>query len=69
MRRIMKLGALALGLLIPLGAATAAQAAQPVPFAISEQVNFVTGVFTAHFRMRSGVLGTDCCEQMTSGGG
>ena len=46
MRRIMKLGALALGLLIPLGATAAAQAAEPVPFTISEQVNFVTGVFT-----------------------
>ena len=46
MRRIMKLGVLALGLLVPLGAATAAQAAEPVPFTITEQVNFVTGVFT-----------------------
>ncbi|HWJ53230.1 MAG TPA: hypothetical protein VNT24_07645 [Propionibacteriaceae bacterium] len=46
MRRIMKLGALALGLLVPLGAATAAQAAEPVPFTITEQVNFVTGDFT-----------------------
>jgi hypothetical protein len=46
MRRIMKLGALALGLLIPLGAAASAQAAEPVPFTITEQINFATGVFT-----------------------
>jgi hypothetical protein len=36
MRRIIKLGALALGLLIPLGAAAPAQAAKPVPFTITE---------------------------------
>jgi hypothetical protein len=46
MRRIMKLGALALGLLLPLGAAAAAQAAAPVPFTMTDQVNFNTGVFT-----------------------
>jgi len=46
MRRIMKLGALALGLLIPLGAAASAQAAEPVPFTITEQINFATGVAT-----------------------
>jgi hypothetical protein len=46
MRRIMKLGALALGLLVPLGAAAPAQAAEPVPFTITEQLNFATGVFT-----------------------
>jgi hypothetical protein len=45
-RRIMKLGALALGLLVPLGAAASAQAAEPVPFTISEQVDFATGAFT-----------------------
>jgi hypothetical protein len=42
----MKLAALALGLLVPLGAATAAQAAEPVPFTITEQANFAAGVFT-----------------------
>jgi hypothetical protein len=49
MRRILKLGALALGLLVPLGAAAAAQAAEPVPFTITEQINFATGeaTFTA----------------------
>jgi hypothetical protein len=46
MRRIMKLAALALGLLVPLGATAAAQAAEPVPFTITEEVNFVTGVAT-----------------------
>ena len=46
MRRIMKLAALALGLLVPLGATAAAQAAAPVPFTITEEINFVTGVFT-----------------------
>ena len=46
MRRIMKLAALALGLLVPLGATAAAQAAEPVPFTITEEVNFVTGDFT-----------------------
>jgi hypothetical protein len=46
MRRIMKLGALALALLLPLAAATAAQAAEPVPFTITEQINFATGVTT-----------------------
>lgn len=46
MRRIMKLAALALGLLVPLGATAAAQAAEPVPFTITEEINFVTGDFT-----------------------
>jgi len=46
MRRIMKLAAFALGLLVPLGAAAAAQAAAPVPFTIAEQGNFAAGVFT-----------------------
>jgi len=46
MGRIMKLGALSLGLLVPIGAPAAAQAAEPVPFTITEEVNFVTGVFT-----------------------
>jgi hypothetical protein len=32
-------------------------------------VVILLAVLTAHFGMRSGVLGTDCCEQMTSGGG
>jgi hypothetical protein len=49
MRRILRLGAFALGLLVPLGAAAAAQAAGPVPFTITEQINFATGeaTFTA----------------------
>jgi hypothetical protein len=38
MRRIMKLAALALGLLLPLEAAAAAQAAEPVPFTMTDQV-------------------------------
>jgi hypothetical protein len=46
MRRIMKLGALALGLLLPLGATAAAQAAEPIPFTITDRVDFNTGVFT-----------------------
>jgi hypothetical protein len=41
-----KLAALALGLLVPLVATAAAQAAEPVPFTITEEGNFVTGVFT-----------------------
>ena len=36
----------AVALLAPLGAATSAQAAAPVPFTITEQNNFATGVFT-----------------------
>ena len=46
MRRIMKLGALALGLLVPLGAAMCAQAAELVLFTIAEQGKFAAGVFT-----------------------
>ena len=46
MRRITKLAALALGLLAPLGAAASAQASSPVPFTITDQVDFVSGVST-----------------------
>jgi hypothetical protein len=45
MRRI-KLAALALALVAPLGVAAPAQAAAPVSFTITEQVNFATGVNT-----------------------
>lgn len=49
MRRIIKRAVLVLALLVPLGAAASAQAAAPVPFTITEQVNFATGfnTFTA----------------------
>jgi hypothetical protein len=46
MGRITKLAALALGLLAPLGAAASAQASSPVPFTITDQVDFVSGVST-----------------------
>ena len=46
MRRIIKRAVLVLALLVPLGAAASAQAAAPVPFTITEQVNFATGVNT-----------------------
>jgi len=49
MRRIIRLAALALAVIAPLGAAASGQAAAPVPFTITEQVNFATGfnTFTA----------------------
>ena len=49
MLRIIRLVALALVFVAPLGAAAAAKAAAPVPFTITEQVNFATGfnTFTA----------------------
>ena len=49
MHRIAQLGALALGLLAPNATAASAHAAEPVPFTITEQVNFATGenTFTA----------------------
>ena len=50
MRRFIKLsGGFALGLVIALCTATSAHAAAPVPFTITEQVNFATGfnTFTA----------------------
>jgi hypothetical protein len=46
MRRITKLSAFVFGLLIPLAAAQSAEAAAPVPFTITEQINFATGVTT-----------------------
>ena len=46
MSRIIKLAVVALALLAPLGAAASAQAAAPVPFSITEQVNFETGFNT-----------------------
>ena len=47
--RCIKLAALALALVAPVGVAAPAQAAAPVPFTITEQVNFATGfnTFTA----------------------
>jgi hypothetical protein len=49
MRRIIKSAMVAFTLLAPLGAAASAHAAAPVPFTITEQVNFETGfnTFTA----------------------
>jgi len=49
MSRVIKAVVVALALLAPLGAAASAQAAAPVPFTITEQVNFETGfnTFTA----------------------
>jgi hypothetical protein len=46
MRRIIRIVVVALALLAPLGAAASAQAAVPVPFTITEQVNFETGLNT-----------------------
>ena len=46
MHRILKLGAFALGVLVTLGTAASAQAAEPVPFTITEQINGATGVTT-----------------------
>ena len=79
MRRIMKLGALALGLLLPLGAAAAAQAAEPVPFTITDHVDNNSGVFTftatgplcasGTFEDDVSVLAFAHSEQARSGGG
>lgn len=46
MSRVIKLAVVTLALLAPLGAAESAQAAAPVPFSITEQVNFETGLNT-----------------------
>ena len=47
--RFTKLAAVVVGVLVPLGATASVQAAQRVPFTITEQLNFVTGfnTFTA----------------------
>ena len=49
MRRIIKIVVVALALLAPVGVAASAQAAAPVPFTLTERVNFETGfnTFTA----------------------
>ena len=46
MRRIIRRAVLALALVAPLGATAPAQAAAPVPFTITEQLNLATGVNT-----------------------
>ena len=46
MRRLIRLTVLALAMVAPLGAATSATAAAPVPFTITEHVNFATGINT-----------------------